>query len=42
MSPYDGRILGRQELPDGVSMAPIVANGTIYVQTNDASLVALR
>jgi outer membrane protein assembly factor BamB len=42
VSPYDGRILGRQELPDGVSVAPIVANGTVYVLTNDASLVALR
>lgn len=42
VSPYDGRILGRQELPDGVSVAPVVADGTVYVLTNDASLVALR
>lgn len=42
VSPYNGRILGRQELPDGVSVAPIVANGTVYVLTNDASLVALK
>jgi len=42
VSPYDGRILGRQELPDGVSVAPIVAGGTVYVLTDDATLVALR
>lgn len=42
VSPYDGRVLGRQELPDGVSVAPIVADGTVYVLANDASLVALR
>lgn len=42
VSPYDGRVLGRQELPDGVSVAPIVADGTVYVLTNDATLVALR
>jgi len=42
VSPYDGRVLGRQELPDGVSVAPIVANRTVYVLTDDADLVALR
>jgi outer membrane protein assembly factor BamB len=42
VSPYTGKILGRQELPDGVSVAPIVANETVYVLTNDAELVALK
>lgn len=42
VSPYSGKILGRLELPDGVSVAPIVAGGTVYVLTNDAELVALR
>jgi len=42
VSPYDGRVLGRQELPDGVAVAPIAANGTVYVLANDAQLVALR
>lgn len=42
VSPYDGRILGAQDLPDGVSVAPIVAAGTLYVLTDGARLVALR
>lgn len=42
VSPYTGKILGAQELPDGVSVAPIVANGMVYVLTNDAALVALK
>lgn len=42
ISPYDGRLLGSQELPDGVSVAPIVADGTVYVETAAAELVALR
>lgn len=42
VSPYNGRILGRQELPNGVSVAPVIANGTVYVLTDDADLVALR
>ena len=42
LSPYDGRLLGRQELPDGVSVTPVVANGTLYVLTDDADIVALK
>jgi outer membrane protein assembly factor BamB len=42
VSPYTGKILGRQELPDGVAVAPVVANGMVYVLTNDAELVALK
>jgi outer membrane protein assembly factor BamB len=42
ISPYDGRFLGRQEMPDGVSVPPIVAGGMLFVLTDDASLVALR
>ncbi len=30
------------ELPDGVNIAPVVANGTMYLYTNDAEIVALR
>jgi hypothetical protein len=30
------------EIPDGAYIAPIVANGTLYIYTNDAELVALR
>ncbi len=42
VSPYDGRIIGEQDLPDGVSVAPIVADRTLYVLTDDAEIVALR
>jgi outer membrane protein assembly factor BamB len=42
ISPYTGRLMARMEIPDGAYIAPIVANGTLYVYTNDAELVALR
>ena len=42
VSPYSGRLMGRVEIPDGAYIAPIVANGTLYLYTNDAELVALR
>ncbi|WP_439577186.1 outer membrane protein assembly factor BamB family protein [Elioraea sp.] len=42
LSPYTGEILGRQRLPDGVTVAPIAADGSVYLLTDGASLVALR
>ena len=42
LSPYTGEILGRVGLPDGVSIAPIVADGAMVIYTDDADLVALR
>jgi outer membrane protein assembly factor BamB len=42
ISPYSGRILGQIELPDGVDLPPVVANGTVYVFTSEGDLVALR
>ena len=42
ISPYTGELLGQQELPAGVQIAPIVADGTIYILTDSATLVALR
>jgi len=42
ISPYTGELLGRIEIPDGTYIAPVVANGTMYLYTNDAELVALR
>ena len=42
LSPYTGLPLGQVELPDPVIMAPVVANSTIYILTNDAELIALR
>jgi outer membrane protein assembly factor BamB len=42
VSPYDGKLAGRVEIPDGTTIAPIVANGILYLYTSDAELVALR
>ena len=42
ISPYTGRILGSVELPDGVSVPPVVAGGSVYFLANDAELVAYR
>jgi outer membrane protein assembly factor BamB len=42
ISPYTGRLLGRVEIAGGTSIAPIVADGTLFLYTNDAELVALR
>jgi len=42
VSPYNGKILGKVEMPDGVTISPIVANDTIYFLSDDADLVAYR
>jgi len=42
VSPYTGRILGTVEMPDGVSVPPVSAGGTVYFLANDAELVAYR
>ena len=42
VSPYDGRILGSVEMPDGVSVPPVVADGSVYFLADDAELVAYR
>ena len=41
VSPYTGQLLGRVEIPGGAYIAPVVADGTVYIYTNDAELVAL-
>ena len=42
VSPYTGEILGRIDLPDGALIAPIVADETLYILTDDAELIALK
>ncbi len=42
VSPYTGNILGKISLSDGVSVAPIVANGSIFFLSSDADLIAYR
>jgi len=42
VSPYTGTPLGRVELPTGSFLPPVVADGTLYLMTDDADLIALR
>lgn len=42
LSPYTGQVLGRMAIPSGAYVAPVVANDTLFIWTNDAQLVALR
>jgi outer membrane protein assembly factor BamB len=42
LSPYTGELLGKITVPDGTFIAPVVADGTLYLLTNSAQLVALR
>lgn len=42
ISPYTGKVLGRQELPGASSLPAIVAGGTVFIITDDAVLLALR
>jgi hypothetical protein len=42
MSPYNGEILGRQDLPAPVVIPPVVAQGTVYMVTESAELLAYR
>jgi outer membrane protein assembly factor BamB len=42
VSPYDGRIMGKISLPDGVTIGPVVAGDTVYFLSDDAELVAYR
>jgi outer membrane protein assembly factor BamB len=42
LSPYSGDLLGRIDIPDGTYIPPVVANGTLYLLTNAAQLVAMR
>lgn len=42
LSPYSGDILGFESMPNGVSVAPVVADGSVYFLANDADIVAYR
>ena len=42
ISPYNGVLLGQIELPDPVKVEPVVANGKVYILTDDAELIALQ
>lgn len=42
LSPYTGQVLGEIELSDAALVAPVVADGTLFILTDDAELSALR
>lgn len=42
VSPYTGEVLGRIELPDSVTVAPVVAGNSLYFVTEGGRLVAMR
>jgi outer membrane protein assembly factor BamB len=42
LSPYTGQKLGETEMPGGTFISPVVANGIMYVLTDEAQLVALK
>ena len=42
LSPYTGDILGFEPMPDGVSVPPVIADGSVYFLANDADIVAYR
>ncbi len=42
LSPYTGDLIGAIEVKGGVSLAPIVANETLYILTDSGRLVAYR
>jgi len=42
ISPYSGKILGSVDMPDGVSIPPVVADGSVFFLADDAELVAYR
>src|SRR5215469_1294021 len=42
ISPYTGEPLGREEMPAGGYLGPVIADNSLYVLTDDATLTAYR
>ncbi len=42
ISPYSGQMLGRIKLSDGALIPPVIADGTMYILTDNGELTALR
>jgi hypothetical protein len=42
LSPYTGKVLGIQDITDPVSVSPIVANGALFLLSDDSELISLR
>jgi outer membrane protein assembly factor BamB len=42
LSPYTGDLIGQIKLSDKAAQPPVIADGTVYIVTDDARLIALR
>ena len=42
ISPYSGEILGKEEMPDGVTISPLIVQDTLIFLSDDAELVSYR
>jgi outer membrane protein assembly factor BamB len=42
VSPYTGEIMSKMKIDDGTYVPPVVADGTLYILTQNAELTALR
>jgi outer membrane protein assembly factor BamB len=42
VSPYTGEPLGREQMPAGGYVEPVIADNSLYLLTDDASLSAYR
>jgi outer membrane protein assembly factor BamB len=42
VSPYTGEVLGQVDIPDKAFIAPVVADNTVYILTDDGTLTALK
>jgi len=42
ISPYTGKVIGQEELSGRTHLPAVVADGTVYILTDDADLIALR
>ena len=42
VSPYDGRIMGKIDMPSGISVPPIIAGGRVFFLADNADLVAYQ
>ena len=42
ISPYVGGVTGGITIPTGTFIPPVVANGTLYILTDNADLIAMR
>jgi outer membrane protein assembly factor BamB len=42
LSPYDGRPLGQIQIGDPIDVPPVAADGSVYLLTRSAELIALR